>query len=77
MHEGREVWHLLTLVLFYHERHHGLKLHHLGKLDSVVLLQPTEVIDDRDIDKDVVLRSKEVLEIIKMLSTWHIWNRRS
>jgi hypothetical protein len=49
---------------FYHKQHHGLKLHHHGKLDSVVLPQQIEVVSDYDADEDVVLMRKEVLEVV-------------
>ena len=70
--EGRKVWHLLPLTCFYHERHHGLTFHCLRKLDLLVLPQSTEVIDDCDIDEDMVLMRKEVLEIFRKFSAWRI-----
>jgi hypothetical protein len=38
----------------------------------LVLPQSTEVIDDCDIDEDMVLMRKEVLEIFRKFSAWRI-----
>jgi hypothetical protein len=65
MHEGHKVWHLLPLALFYHKWHHGLKLHRLGKLDFVVLLQPIKVIGNFNTDECMVLMLKKVLQVIR------------
>ena len=56
--------HCATRHFFYHKRHHGLKLHRLGKLDLVALRQQIEVVSYYDADEDMVLMRKEVLEVV-------------